>query len=424
MKEKIKILIKDFHKGEIPTLIRRDIKIPSKTNKIICLIGSRRSGKTYTLFQIMEKLLEKKIEKKYFIYINFEDERFDFNLKNLDLIVQSYGELYPNIDFKKCYFFFDEIQNIENWEKFVRRVYDNFSKNIFITGSSSKLLSTEISTTLRGRSLSFEIYPLSFSEFLKFKKVEVDIYDTKSIFKIKSCFNNFLKGSFIEKINLDNNLILKLYEEYLNVMIYKDLIERYNISNVKVVSFFIKKCCLNISREFSLNKSYNEVKSLGFKVSKDFLYSLPKKLEDIFLLFFVNKYDNSVIKQELSFKKIYLIDNGFNNLFKFSQDFGRQLENIVFLHYKRKSIYEIFYHKNKFECDFLLKEKDKIVKAIQVTKSLNYDNEKREIMGLVEACSTHKLKRGLILTYEDEKREFIKDKIKIEVRQIWKYLLN
>ena len=143
-----------------------------------------------------------------------------------------------------------------------------------------------------------------------------------------------------------------------------------------------------------------------------------------FYYFFVNKYDSSVIKQELSFKKIYLIDNGFNNLFKFSEDFGRQLENIVFLHYKRKSIYEIFYHKNKFECDFLLKEKDKIVKAIQVTKSLNYDNEKREIMGLVEACSTHKLKRGLILTYEDYEREFIKDKIKIEVRQIWKYLLN
>ena len=110
--------------------------------------------------------------------------------------------------------------------------------------------------------------------------------------------------------------------------------------------------------------------------------------------------------------------------FKFSEDFGRQLENIVFLHFKRKSIYEIFYHKKKYECDFLLKEKDKIVKAIQVTKGLNYDNEKREVMGLVETVKEYGLKEGLLLTYEVEERDFVKEGVKIKIRQVWKYLLE
>ena len=164
MKEILKTIIRDFHTSDLPGFFDRAIDFSLDSNKIITLVGARRTGKTYCFYQIMKQLSEF-VPKQNMIYINFEDERLDLKASDLGLIIDSYYELYPE-QRGELYFFFDEIQNVEGWEKFVRRIYDSVSKKIFITGSSSKLLSKEIASSLRGRSLSFEIFPFSFKEYL------------------------------------------------------------------------------------------------------------------------------------------------------------------------------------------------------------------------------------------------------------------
>src|SRR3989338_6978371 len=174
MKELIKTLIADFHKRGIPPFKKRDADIPLHSGKIITIIGPRRAGKTYTLFQLMATIPDM----TNILYINFEDERLKIKAEELNLIIEAYFELYPDKNERDIYLFFDEIQEIKQWEKFVRRVYDTITTRIFITGSSSTLLSKEIATSLRGRTVSYEIYPLSFHEFLNFKGVEKDVHST------------------------------------------------------------------------------------------------------------------------------------------------------------------------------------------------------------------------------------------------------
>lgn len=420
------MLISDFHESELPDLENRNIKIPFNTGKIITLIGVRRSGKTFTLFELINNLT-KKIPKEFIVYINFEDERLDLNKENFQDIINAYVELFPENKLKDLHFIFDEIQEIEGWEKFVRRVYDSISKNIYLTGSSSKLLSKEIATSLRGRTLTYEIFPLSFKEYLDFKNINSDKYNsTKQKAIILNAFKEYLeKGGFPETINFENDILLKTLQNYYEVMIYRDIIERYNISNPELLKRFIQKGINNISKEFSINKTHNEIKSEGLKTSKDTLYNFSKYLEDIFLLFYVPKYDESIKKQTVNPKKIYCIDTGLVNSvsFKFSEEKGRLLENIVFLHLRRNN-FEIFYHRDKSECDFIVKQKDKIGDIIQVSWSLrNEDVKNREINGLLEAMKLHKKKKGLILTLDEEDEIQIENK-KIQIIPVWKWILE
>jgi uncharacterized protein len=424
MKEIFKTILSDFHKKGIEKHKNRNINIPIDSTKIITLIGPRRSGKTYLLYQIMKKI-NTKIEN--IIYINFEDDRLNIKKENLDDIINAYFELYQKKDTSKLYFFLDEIQNVQGWEQFIRRIYDTITKNIYITGSSSKLLSKEIATSLRGRSIPYEIYPLSFKEFLNFKEINTtQIYSTIDKAQIKQEFNKYMTiGGFPETIFFDETLRLKTHQTYAELILYKDIIERYKLIEISKLKYFLKKSTSNISKEFSINKTYNEFKSQNITISKDTLYEFPKYFEDSYFIFYLNKYSESLIKQEFSSKKIYLIDTGLANSisFKTSEDKGRLLENIVFIELKRKN-QNIYYHKNKHECDFIIEEKQQITQAIQVTKSLeNQKTKKREIEGLIEAMETYNLKEGIILT-EDEETELELNNKKIKIIPIWKWTLK
>lgn len=174
MKQQLKTIIEESTAKTWTNIKKRAINIPCDTGLIVSLIGARRSGKTSILFYLIQKLRKAGIPNKNIVYINFEDERLNLKTSELDLILQSYFELYPDIDIKNSYFMFDEIQNISGWEEFVRRVYDNITKHVFITGSNSKLLSTEIATSLRGRTISYTIYPLSLSEYFNFRAAKAN----------------------------------------------------------------------------------------------------------------------------------------------------------------------------------------------------------------------------------------------------------
>ncbi|MGE3593773.1 MAG: ATP-binding protein, partial [Arcobacter sp.] len=413
-KQLLKQIIRDFHLSENFDVKPRTIQPPIDTKKIITLIGVRRCGKTSIFYHIINQLIEK-IEKTKILFLNFEDERFELNSDELDLILQAYMELYPSYKLSECYFFFDEIQNIPNWEKFIRRMYDTISKNIFITGSNSKLLSSEIATSLRGRTLNFEIFPLSFKEYLSFKDIEVDFYSSKSLAFIKNAQESFLKnGSFPEILFLEEIYANKTLQEYFNVLLYKDLAERYNITNTVALKFFLKRIISSSTKQISINKIFNELKSSGIKIGKNTLYEFLEYVQNIYLALTLQKYDNSLINKELGEKKIYSIDIGLNNAteFRFSDDIGKSLENAVFLELKRKEFDIYYYRTSKSECDFLVFDKNTISDVIQVTFNMSDENTKsREIKGLIEACRNFDLKSGTIITFDSED-ELIKNDIK------------
>lgn len=423
-KEQLKQIIRDFHLSANFDVKPRTLQPPSCTKKIITLVGVRRCGKTSILYHMINELC-KRVDKTKILFLNFEDERLELNSDELDLILQSYMELYPEQNLSECYLFFDEIQNVANWEKFIRRVYDTVTKNIFITGSNSKLLSSEIATSLRGRTLSFEVFPLSFKEYLSFKDIKVDLYSSRSLAHIKNAQEAFLKnGSFPETLFLDEIYATKTLQEYFNVLLYKDLAQRYNITNTVALKFFLKRVIATATKQISINKIYNELKSSGIKIGKNTLYDFLDYVQNIYLALTLQKYDTSLVNKELGEKKIYSIDIGLNNAteFKFSDNIGKALENAVFLELTRNNN-EIYYYKSaKSECDFVISTKGKITHALQVTYDMSdVDTKEREIKGLLEACQNFDLRVATIVTYDSED-EFEVEGIKINLIPFYKWV--
>ena len=384
MKSILKRIIKDFHDRPLPNLKTRQADVPLNLDKIITVVGPRRAGKTYYLFQLMAELERQGVARNQILYINFEDERLELKDRH-DLIIEAYLELYPELDTSLSYFFFDEIQELGQWEKFVRRMFDTVTKRIFLTGSNARLLSKEIATSLRGRSLSFEIMPLSFKEFLSFKEIDAqDIYSTRNISLIQNAFEEYLLwGGYPELVGIEEQFKPQVLQEYFNVMLYRDLLEKYAIKDVSILKYLMKRLISSFTKEFSINKLYNELKSKGISISKDRIYRIVDQIFSIYMLAYVEKHDPSVTKREMSNKKIYLFDNGFAAVTQhsFFEDRSKLLENLVFAHLRAQTE-EIYFLKNGWECDFLVFRTAKRPLTIQVTERLNSDNLTREIKGL------------------------------------------
>ena len=388
--------------------ITRDIDFKKylKTKQITVISGIRRCGKSTLLAQFSKKF-------KSFYYLNFDDERLiNFNVSDFNNLMVAWQKKYS-----AEIILLDEIQNVENWEWFVRRIYEEGYK-IFITGSNAKLLSSELTTHLSGRYFKIELYPFSFKEFLDFKKIDYRKNDTKNKVKILKSFDYYLKnGGFPEFIQFkDSEFLKRVYEDVL----YKDLLIRFNIREIKAFKQLANFLFANFTKEISYNSLKN---TLGFK-SVTSVKNYIEFIQESFLVFELYKYDYSLKKQYVSDKKIYIIDNGIRNVvaFSFSTDSGKLLENLVFLELKRRGK-EIYYFKDKKECDFAVREKNKIKAVIQVTDNLNAGDRERELFGLLAAMEKFKLKNGLILTKDQE--DVIKNgKLIINVIPVWKWLLE
>ncbi|HOI25595.1 MAG TPA: ATP-binding protein [Caldisericia bacterium] len=426
-KETLKTIIADSQSRAFPVTWKRSLDIPTSVDKIISLTGARRSGKTYLLYHQMDKLLRQGIPRERIVYINFEDERIPFSADELDLILQSYRELHPSVDLSECYFFFDEIQEAPLWEKFVARIYESISKHIYLTGSNSTLLSREIATSLRGRTLNYEVYPLSFRELLSIFYPSLKQAKSADQAKIRALFQKFIyHGGFPEIVQQEEALRVKILQEYFNVMMLRDLIERYQISQTAALKYFCKRLISSSAGDFSVYKVYLELKSQGYKVSKDTLYEFQVYAEAIYLNRLLDKFDESFVKAELSRKKTYVIDQGLGTAmdFKFAQDRGRLLENTVGLELIKYGKYLAYAIQDSAECDFVVKDKNQIMEAIQVAVHLDDQRTRnREVKGLVNTCKRYHLDRGTILCMDHEE-EFAVEGIAIQVLPAWRYVLN
>ena len=426
MKESFKRIITDFHEKKFPPTIRREIQIPLDTNKIVSLVGVRRSGKTSIIYQLIEKLRESQ-DPTSIVYINFEDDRiFPLQLSHLDDLIEAYYELHPAKRKAGVYLFFDEIQNVENWELFVRRIYDNLNVRIFITGSSSKLLGAELATSLRGRTITYEIFPFSFSEFLAFRGIEINLYSSQSLSYIVNAFDAYIhQGGFAETIDVLPDIRSRILRDYADLIIYKDIVERHGIQNLTLMKHLVKYCFTNMATAASMTKLYNDYKSQGFRLGKDTLFEYFSYLSDAYAVFSVPVFRNSVREEQRNPKKIYAIDNGFKSIFdaSLSADYGKLYENAAFLHLRRKSK-EVYYFLQKQEVDFYCKiESDQFI--VNVCYDINDPQTRnRELRGLSEALNFFQLPQGYLLNRMCEETITTDDGKKIIILPLWKWLLK
>jgi len=418
IKETIKLIIRRFHESELLGIVSRNLVLPINSNKIISLVGVRRCGKTYLLYDTILKLQKMEIPLKNILFINFEDERLQLKTDDLDYILQAWRELHGGEDISQHYFFFDEIQNIEGWEKFIRRIYDIETKNIFITGSNSSFLAMDIATSLRGRTLTYEIFPFAYDEILKFKNIATDYYSEKNRAILVNNWSDYLlNGGFPETINVSPIKKTEILRNYFYVMLYKDLIERYKITSFTVLKYFIEKLADNLTKPFSINKIYNSLRSQGIKMDKNLLYELIVYVNNVYLSLSIQKYDTSISKRSKSDNKAYFIDNGLWNVIStdYSENKGKLLENAVFLFLRKTygDLYEnnIYYFNDKYECDFVILQSKKIAFCIQVCYDLSDEETKnREIRGLLHALHYFNHQIGYIVTAEHEDKLTIDNK--------------
>lgn len=385
-KEQLKFILTEAEERSPPRVLSRDIEVPLGSGKVVILTGIRRSGKTSLLFEAMARLLAVGVSRSRIVYLNLEDDRlYPVAPTELDLILRAHAELHPDLSREKRYLLLDEVQAVESWERFVRRVYDSGDWEIFLTGSSSRLLRKDIASPMRGRSLPLDIYPLNFREFLRFRNVEYRPNSRASEAKVTRGLEEYLEtGGFPEVVLAEPEWRGAILQEYADLILYKDLIEGFGIGNTHVLKLLLKQCLGNPAGFFSPNKFYSTLRSVGVKVGKDTIYAYLDHLEEAFVLFPVSKWDRSLRVRRINPSKMYAVDTGLAGRFSVTPDCGRRLENVIY-HHLRERHAELYYLANGHEVDLVHAENTPLA-AWNVTWSVHDpDTREREMRSLAWA---------------------------------------
>lgn len=394
--------------------LRRDPGVPREvdldrylgSSHIIVVSGIRRCGKSTLLRQFAEKTGD-------FLYVNLDDERlFGFVLGDFENLVLVFEKLHPGVRVMLI----DEVQDVEHWERFVRRVHDEGYK-VILTGSNAHLLSAELGTRLTGRYLQIELFPFSFREYLRFKGVEVGNLTTQKKAEILNHFDYYLKnGGFPEFHTIgDEEVLRRTYEDIL----FRDIVARYGIRDVKMFRQMARYLFSNFTKE----ASYHSLKTaLGIKSAMS-VRSYAHYMEEAYLLFEMFNYQHSLKKQYAGTRKFFVVDNGMRNAvsFRFSGDWGRMLENLVFIELKRRGL-SVYFWREDGECDFLVEKKGRIMEAIQCSCTIGEKNREREISGLLAAMDRWKIDSGMMITYTHEEELDLPGGRKVRLIPAWKWL--
>ncbi|WP_297477029.1 ATP-binding protein [Thermococcus sp.] len=408
--------------------VERELSVPERLNvrKAVAITGPRRAGKTYYLLQ---RFSEVRKAGKAAVFFPLDDDRiYPPTLEDLSALVKVFYELFPEADEK--YLFLDEVQEVQNWELFVKRVVERDGFRVYLAGSSSRLLSGEIASALRGRTLTFELFPFSFREFLRAKGFFPGKYlSTKDEGRIKALLKDYLMfGGFPEAVLLDDEFLKrKTLSEYVNVMLYRDIIERHGVKNLRAVRLFLKLLMTSFAKEFSVNRVARYMKGMGVNVSRNTLYTYLEYFEDAYVVFIVKKFSYNLKEVEKSIPKVYIVDNGLVTTYspRSGESLGRLMENAVFLELRRREK-ELYYFKDEREkeVDFVVTEKGEVSELIQVSYSLSDPNTfKREVSALVSASDKLNCDNLTIINWSRE------DTIEAEGKEIrlvplWKFLLG
>ena len=418
-----KFIIKEFHESWQPShILERELKVPLNTTKVIVVYGARRCGKTFYFYSLINSLTKSSVNKEKIIYINFEDDRLSsLKIEDLGDLLEAYYELYPSNLESTLYLFLDEIQNIEKWEQFARRINDTKKIKLFLTGSSAKLTSKEIATSLRGRCLSYALHPLNFREFLLFKNEDIkkDFEYSSQRYKVKKLLDDYIElGAFPEVVLCkDIEIKKKILREYHESLVYKDLLDRFKIKNSDLLKDLLKHLFTNFTSNFSTNSYYKTIKNT-ISVSRDTVSEYLNYVQETSYFYLLPHFSYSLKSQKVNPKKIIVLDNGLRNIgsFRLSTDTGKLAENLVGATLKNHHD-EIFYFKDKSDIDFVVK-KDNFLDVINVT----YGEEihEREIKSLLYFKKQFKNVKRLLLINKDHEAT----KNGINMVPLWKWLLG
>lgn len=428
----IENLVNDFHERDLPLLTPRGIQLPEIPGKIDTIIGMRRVGKTSLVYQAIQEKILMGIPKQRMLYINFDDERLlPLDAEQLHLITESYYRLYPEFKQEKCFFFFDEIQNVTGWERFIRRQLDTENIQLTLTGSSAKLLSKEIATQLRGRGITTEVFPYSFRESLiaADPNVELPLNPGASARAfLANRMRSFLaKGGFPEIQNLSEDYRIRILQEYVDVVILRDIIERHHVTNVQALRALVRQILATPATLFSVNKFYNDLRTQGMSCTKNALYEYVDYLEDTFLIYPVPICSRSERIRRTNPKKMYVIDTGLINAFMHQpeSDWGHLLENFVYIQLRRENLKIEYYRTNDgTEVDFITTTLRGEKNLYQVALNLNNEmTRQRELRALESAMQECKMSKGFLITLDQRETLKVKNGV-IEIMPVWHWALQ
>ena len=432
MFETIKEIILDYQSFKFKTGVKRQVKIQTVSGKATVVIGVRRSGKSTLVHQMRDHLLASGIAKQCIVYLNFFDDRLHgLHETGLNIIHEAAYALYPDLQNReRRYYFFDELQMIPGWEPFVERLLRDDHHQVYITGSSAQLLSRQVATQMRGRALSWELFPFSFGEFLDHQRITRTMpWDSTQRRRIQKAFEDYWEqGGFPEVIGLERGLRIKIHQEYFNTLLFRDLIERYDIAHPRAVvdlgHWLINHC----ANSYTLNRLTTYLRELGHKCAKSQVADYLGWFEDAYFLFTVRMFDASFRRANANPKKIYCVDHAMISAISAGilVNSGHQLENLVFVALRRLSP-EIFYFRGKNGCevDFVVQMLDHSRLLIQVCESLqDLRTRKREVHGLTHAMEELGLDRGWIVTRNELEQIDNGHSRLIQVLPIWRFLLE
>lgn len=396
-------------------LIERDIHLSPQLNYV--LVGLRRAGKSFLMYQRIQQLLKEGHKEEEILYFNFEDDRLvNLTVEDLDLIKVCYEELYPH----RPIFFLDEIQVVEHWEKFARRLADQ-KYRVYITGSNAKMLSSEIATTLGGRFIIQDVYPYSFAEYLKANQMTLSpMWYFKNRTEIIRSFPEYFYYGGLPELELVEGMEKRQWLSNLfNKIFFGDLITRYSIRNDLAMKVLIRKLAESVKQPSSFNRLTNIVSSTGAKVSTDTIIDYLEFLQATWLIFSIENYA-SKLAEKVSNRKYYFVDNGLLNLFLIDP-VTSLLENLVAISLKKKYGEELYFYQQNIEVDFYIPAASL---AVQVSYSLKEEEtRRRETAALLKIAAAMKTNTLLLITY-DEEETIMEGGQEITVIPIWKWLLD
>ncbi|MHB8924038.1 MAG: ATP-binding protein [Coriobacteriia bacterium] len=431
-------LIVDFRERPLPLVSPRLTPLPEASDMARVIIGMRRSGKTYLLFLEMQRLVDSGVDRSRMLYVNFEDDRlYPLGSDVLDRTLETFYRMNPAARSQGAYLFFDEIQVVDGWSRFARRVLDTESATVYVSGSSAKMLSTEVATEFRGRGFAIELLPLSFAEALLYagKELPAGQPGARARSELAAAMADYLAiGGFPDVQRLVEAERIQTLQDYVQLVLLRDIIDRHQIKNAHAVRYFALALLQSSGSRTSVNKLAGDLKSRGVAVGKDTLYDLLDHLTDAFLLFTIPIFDRSLRVREANPRKTYAVDPGlaFAVSPAGSSNLGARLENAVYLELRRRvrgtrdGAISYYSTEADHEVDFVVGDPEigQPVQLLQVCVDMSAPGTRdREVRALTDAMRETGLPESTIVTLH-QSEEIAVDAGVIHVVPAWAWMLG
>jgi uncharacterized protein len=423
MKELFKKVINEFINKELPEVQHRDINIVLNTDNIVLIKGAKKAGKTCLLYFLIQRL--RRIQSKdTIIFIDTEDERiYPFIPSYLDELVNVYYELYPENVTNTVYFFIDGGLNLKAWSSFAKKMMDQYKCRLVLTGNTKRSEDEAMAKGLKEKLLTYELFPLSFKEYLEIRKTGLNLSSSLELARIKHLFTSYISGSaFHEYIHLHKTFQKKAMQDYLDLVIFRELIEKRAVKNHQLVKYILKYLIENTGNLLSINNLYKEVKKAGLNIARNTPYDYIDNLEDSYLLFTVPFLTHNISLKNRNQRRIYFIDAGIVNSLSTRHSQLKIYENLVYTELRRQ-FEEVYYWKSKYEVDFCIRQKEQIDMISVIYSVDNKQLFKKKVAGLYEGMDFFNTKKAILINDEADQKIQKEDK-EIRIVPLWKWLME